>query len=293
MDNHTRSNGEKQPFFLLGSLDCYQRANSHQDFHFSPSQRHSRQESRVWGDYALWVGNLPQQTTVMALRDYFSEPCPRDLLSISYNPDAKYAFVNFGTESARNAAIQQAASQTLDGKRLDCRIRQDSVSRSTKVNYGLNQKGRRRPSWGDRSNELLCKVEEFSHFPESHQSQWGKEKYFIIKSFSIEALYQSLESNQWYVPKRHIDRLNLAFQVSTLGGYRGMPHGQVDVLLTEIPDDSPPDSKQSLFILLCEWIWSVLWVRGDDLGDSVGRRSLSSSFQRHPHDRLRVRQRRI
>lgn len=170
---------------------------------------------KFWGEYALWVGNIPQQTTVVALRDYFSETNPRDLLSISYNPDAKYAFVNFGTDAARMAAIRLAASRLFEGKRLDCRIRRDSTSRSTKVNYGLNRKGPSKPisiCYGEPA-DLRHKVEELSHFPESDRSQWGTEKYFIIKSFSEEALYRSLELGQWYVPRRHIERLNHAFQV--------------------------------------------------------------------------------
>ncbi|KIW90054.1 uncharacterized protein Z519_09485 [Cladophialophora bantiana CBS 173.52] len=155
----------------------------------------------------------------MSLRDYFSEPSPWDLLSVSYNPDARYAFVNFSSESARLSAIRQAASRLFDGRRLDCRIRQGSMSRSTKVNYGLNNirgpLNRSSSICCDRAKSLWGKVEEFSHFPEADRSSWGMEKYFIIKSFSLEALYQSLETGRWHVPKRHIERLNHAFQTAS------------------------------------------------------------------------------
>jgi hypothetical protein len=162
----------------------------------------------------------------MSLRDYFAESCPSkgDLLSISYNPDAKYAFVNFGTEAARLAAIGLAASKMFEGqRRLDCRIRPNSNSRSRKVNYhGLSRTDRgvspRQQSStftaSTDDDDLYHKVEEFSHFPESDNSQWGRDKYFVIKSFSLGALYQSLESSLWHIPKRHIERLDHAFQVS-------------------------------------------------------------------------------
>ncbi|KAL2414694.1 hypothetical protein ABEF95_003567 [Exophiala dermatitidis] len=151
----------------------------------------------------------------MSLRDYFSEPAGQHLLSISYNPDAKYAFVNFSTESARVRAIEHAASQLFEGRRLDCRIRQDATSRSTKVNYGLKQMDKRSIAIScEHPNDPVQDVEQLSHFPEADRSQFGKEKYFIIKSGSLDALSQSLESGQWFIPNRHVKRLNHAFQTA-------------------------------------------------------------------------------
>ncbi|OAL29293.1 hypothetical protein AYO22_02187 [Fonsecaea multimorphosa] len=157
----------------------------------------------------------------MNLRDYFSEPAAWDLLSVSYNPDARYAFVNFSSDAARLAAIRHAASRLFEGRRLDCRIRHESRGRSTKVNYGLNTIANRGPLGGassmccDRAKSLRSKVEEFAHFPEADRSSWGTEKYFILKSFSLDALYQSLETGRWHVPKRHVERLNHAFQTAS------------------------------------------------------------------------------
>ncbi|KAI1609225.1 YT521-B-like domain-containing protein [Exophiala viscosa] len=174
-----------------------------------------RGQSRNWGAYALWVGNIPQHTTVMGLRDYFSRAAPRELLTISYNPDSKYAFVNFSTESARVSAIGRAASQLFDGKRLDCRVRQETNARSTKVSYGLGHSAKTRLSPSpDRSKDMYHKLEELNQQPEADRSQWGKDKYFIIKSFSMQALYQSLSTNLWYIPKRHVERLNHAYQTA-------------------------------------------------------------------------------
>ncbi|OAP65180.1 hypothetical protein AYL99_01152 [Fonsecaea erecta] len=160
----------------------------------------------------------------MSLRDYFSEPAPWDLLSVSYNPDARYAFVNFSSESARLSAIRQAAARLFEGRRLDCRIRHEAQSRSTKVDYGLNSRVNKRPLFNGSSAASCCdratkslrsKVEEFANFPEADRSSWGREKYFILKSFSLDALYQSLETGRWHVPKRHVERLNHAFQTAS------------------------------------------------------------------------------
>ncbi|KIW81577.1 hypothetical protein Z517_04603 [Fonsecaea pedrosoi CBS 271.37] len=187
----------------------------------NPPRSSSTRPSRYQGGLALWVGNIPQNTTVMSLRDYFSEPAPCDLLSVSYNPDARYAFVNFSSEAARLAAIRLAGSRLFDGRRLDCRIRHEFRGRSTKVNYGLNTSTNKAlltsssPVRCDRAKSLRSKVEEFTHFPEADRSSWGKEKYFILKSFSLDALYQSLETGRWHVPKRHVERLNHAYQTAS------------------------------------------------------------------------------
>ncbi|KAJ9621360.1 hypothetical protein H2204_011921 [Knufia peltigerae] len=176
--------------------------------------------------HALWVGNIPSNTTVMSLRDYFAEAAPTELLTISYNPDAKYAFVNFSTEAARIAAIGKAASQFFEGRRLDCRIRRDNSSRSTKVSYGLNNNnsGSSGPDQissnklsisPERPQSMWNKVEELKQHPESGSSQRGRDKYFILKSYSLEALYQSLATNVWHIPKRHVERLNHAFQTGS------------------------------------------------------------------------------
>ena len=184
-----------------------------------PSQVHRTNSATARGEHALWVGNIPPNTTIMRLRDYFSDAMPSqyDLLSVSYNPDARYAFVNFRTESARMLAIQQAASQLVEGRRLDCRVRQNGSSRSRKVNYGLGS-GESSPPISISPDQPSClrqKVEELSHFPEAAGTQFGKEKYFIIKSYSLETLYQSLGSGSWQVPKRHVERLNHAFQAAS------------------------------------------------------------------------------
>ncbi|KIW18838.1 hypothetical protein PV08_03127 [Exophiala spinifera] len=178
------------------------------------STKQNRTSTRQWGEYALWVGNIPSNTTVMSLRDYFAEAAPAELLTISYNPDAKYAFVNFSTEAARIAAIGKAASQLFDGRRLDCRIRRDKASRSTKVSYGLNSSDRQRrlSISPERPASMWNKVEELKQHPETDASQRGRDKYFILKSYSLEALYQSLATNVWHIPKRHVERLNHAFQ---------------------------------------------------------------------------------
>ena len=186
--------------------------------HSNPSPKHCTSHATARGEYALWVGNIPSPTTIMRLRDYFSfaMPTQHDLLSISYNPDARYAFINFQTESARILAIEQAAHYLFDTKRLDCRVRNGS-NRSTKVSYGLHlgRPGQPIAISPEQPDSLHHKVEELSHFPEADTGQHGQGKYFVLKSYSLETLYRSLGSGLWHVPKRHVERLNHAFQTAS------------------------------------------------------------------------------
>ena len=207
----------------------------------------------------------------MSIRDYFigALPIPHKLLSISYNPDARYTFVNFSTKVARMMAIQRAASVLFNGKRLDCRIRCDGLTRSAKVNYGLALGAPQSFAIHyDSRVDLNQKVEELSHFPETHSSQHGKEKHLIIKSYSLEALYQSLGTGVWHVPKRHVDRLNNAFQVRYILealSYRNFL--AANALFLTFFCCTPSDSKQSLPPLLREWFRQLLRLRYDTVGD--------------------------
>lgn len=160
----------------------------------------------------------------MSLRDYFSEAAPHNVLSIAYNPDAKYAFVNFASESSRAAAINHAATNMFEGRRLDCRIRQGSMSRSTKVHYGLSYPGRASFTVSSQQGSSVeQQAQELLHFPEVLQAEWGKDKFFVLKSFSLDALSRSIETGQWYIPKRHCTRLNIAFKVSSITIHHDFP----------------------------------------------------------------------
>ncbi|OAP62882.1 hypothetical protein AYL99_02109 [Fonsecaea erecta] len=165
------------------------------------------------GEHALWIGNIPLQANILNLRDHFYQVAGSDLVSITYNPEARYAFANFSTKASRLKVIELAASTLFHEKRLDCRIRSESGRRSIKVSYGHDNHGGRKISI-HQPVELEKKIEELSRFPEADPSQLGKDKYFIIKSFSIEAMHHSLQMNQWHVPCRHVYRINNAVQTA-------------------------------------------------------------------------------
>ncbi|OAG34822.1 hypothetical protein AYO21_11036 [Fonsecaea monophora] len=165
------------------------------------------------GEHALWIGNIPLQATILTLRDHFYQVAGSDLVSIIYNPEARYAFANFNTKASRLKVIELAASTLFHEKCLDCRIRSDQGRRSIKVSYGHDEQGGRKLSI-HQPVELEKKIEELARFPEADPSQSGKDKYFIIKSRSIEAMHQSLQMNQWHIPSRHVYRINNAVQTA-------------------------------------------------------------------------------
>ncbi|EXJ76044.1 uncharacterized protein A1O5_00552 [Cladophialophora psammophila CBS 110553] len=164
--------------------------------------------------HALWVGNIPSETNILDLKDFFLDVTPNDLISLSYNPASRYAFANFSKESARITAIVHAASTLFRENRLDCRIRSEGQPRSVKVSYGLSAGDNRNIAVPKPTDDQKQKAKELAFFPDCDVDQNDKEKFFIIKSFTLEAIRQSLETNLWYIPQRHACRSNYAFRTA-------------------------------------------------------------------------------
>lgn len=258
---------------LWATSSVQDRYPSHQRTHRSPST------PRIEHEYALWVGNISETANILELRDFFLDPCPDDLLSISYHTSSRYAFANFRQDDARLTAIQYAAGNMFQGRRLDCRIRPNSSSRSIKVSYGLRAHETGEIAVGSPSYELGRKIEELTHFPECDPSQRGTKKFFVIKSFSLEAMYQSVATNQWYIPSRHAHRLNHAFQVSPRLIYPLLIH------FASIESDlgvCVPDIRKSLLPPFRQQLWYILRLGGHDFRSTNSVRGSRRHFIASP-----------
>lgn len=213
---------------------------------------------RPASEYSLWVGNIPSSADILSIRDFFSRPTTQNLTSISYSPESNYAFVNFHSERDRIEAIERAASTVFQGRRLDCRLRTASTSRSLKISYGLAHRPGTRPAILQHENDTRRLDRELSHFPEFVCSELRVNKYFIIKSFSLEVMYHSLETNRWYIPRRHAHRLNAAFQV-------GCMKIREEMLLTHML----ADGGKSIPDLFGHWVWLILRLCRHEIRDRL------------------------
>ena len=57
--------------------------------------------------HALWVGNLPPGTTIVALKDHFSRDATKDIESLFLISKSNCAFVNYRTEASCTAAMHR------------------------------------------------------------------------------------------------------------------------------------------------------------------------------------------
>src|ERR1700734_2832195 len=55
--------------------------------------------------HALWVGNLPSNTSVSELKDHFSKDATKDIASVFLISKSNCAFVNYRTEEACDPAV--------------------------------------------------------------------------------------------------------------------------------------------------------------------------------------------
>jgi RNA recognition motif-containing protein len=177
--------------------------------------------------HALWVGNLPPGTTVMALKDHFSREATKDIESLFLISKSNCAFVNYRSEASCTAAMHRFHDSRFNGVRLVCRLRRSSAPASG-VPTGPsamvgNQQTHVSPSTTPKSDdESADNVKEDATESSSHKdneeelrSSTGSSKYFIVKSLTLQDLELSVRNGIWATQSHNEDVLNKAFRVST------------------------------------------------------------------------------
>lgn len=96
--------------------------------------------------FALWVGNIPPRTDILALKDHFSKDATNDIESVFLISKSNCAFVNYRTEEASKAALTRLHGVRFNGARLVCRLRQTEDSTATEERLAGNTTGGRQDS---------------------------------------------------------------------------------------------------------------------------------------------------
>lgn len=166
--------------------------------------------------HALWVGNLPPGAKVIDLKDHFSRDATNDILSVFLISKSNCAFVNYKTEASCAAAMSRFHDSRFQGVRLVCRLRRTSVNAVSGVPTGpaalSPQKTLPIKSQlvdGERDNSSDANKAE----QDNTESSISKDKYFIVKSLTVEDLEMSVRNGIWATQSHNEKALNEAYEV--------------------------------------------------------------------------------
>jgi hypothetical protein len=172
--------------------------------------------------HALWVGNLPPGTTVMALKDHFSREATKDIESLFLISKSNCAFVNYRSEASCTAAMHRFHDSRFNGVRLVCRLRRSSVPTGPSAMVGSQQTHVSPPATPKSDAEPADNLQEDAAESSSHKnneeelgSSTSSSKYFIVKSLTLQDLELSVRNGIWATQSHNEDVLNKAFRVST------------------------------------------------------------------------------
>lgn len=171
--------------------------------------------------HALWVGNLPPGATVLDLKDHFSRDATNDIESVFLISKSNCAFVNYKSEAACATAMTRFHDSRFQGVRLVCRLRRGTGATPAGTPVGpsatqssLPPEEPKRTNPDSQSPERLQSAGEHS----SQKAVEGSrervlEKYFVVKSLTIEDLEMSVRNGIWATQAHNEAALNKAFEV--------------------------------------------------------------------------------
>ncbi|KAF2441321.1 hypothetical protein P171DRAFT_457131 [Karstenula rhodostoma CBS 690.94] len=175
--------------------------------------------------HALWVGNLPPGTTVIALKDHFSRDATKDIESLFLISKSNCAFVNYRTETSCTAAMHRFHDSRFNGVRLVCRLRRSSAPASgvptgPSAMVGTQTTNPSPPtSPRDDQGEGLqpgteAKIATHKSDVNVRDSSGAPDRYFIVKSLTLQDLELSLRNGIWATQSHNEDALNNAFETA-------------------------------------------------------------------------------
>ncbi|KPI45677.1 Zinc finger CCCH domain-containing protein 45 [Cyphellophora attinorum] len=145
--------------------------------------------------FALWVGNLPPGTNIVDLKDYFSRDATEDIESVFLISKSNCAFVNYKSEESCQAAMGRFHETRFQGVRLVCRLRRGSNTSPS-------------PQQEAERQNVTSPIEQGSAQPEERV----KEKFFVVKSLTLEDLERSVQSGVWATQAHNEAALTKAYE---------------------------------------------------------------------------------
>ena len=157
---------------------------------------------------------------VTDLKDHFSRDATNDIESVFLISKSNCAFVNYRTEAACSGAMTRFHDSRFQGVRLVCRLRRSSTTPAPGVPTGPAALA---PAIAQTqsASEAIAQNREVSSLAEEAArlvdgSTKINEKYFIVKSLTVEDLELSARNGIWATQAHNEAALNKAFEVRML-----------------------------------------------------------------------------
>lgn len=187
--------------------------------------------------HALWVGNLPPGTNVVDLKDHFSQEATHDIESVFLISKSNCAFVNYKSAAACVAALARFHDSRFQGARVVCRLRKGFTAPGSgsvglavpAVNHALRSRLEDIATSTATATATATAIatdpgEDHSIAPElssaapvtGHSPPPARlvDRYFIVKSLTVEDLELSKQSGIWATQSHNEAAMNQAFEVS-------------------------------------------------------------------------------
>ena len=161
------------------------------------------------------MGNLPPATHIIDLKDHFSRDATEDIESVFLISKSNCAFVNYKTEASCAAAMTRFHDSRFQGVRLVCRLRHGSAPAVATPQPIVPQPVAPVVDSGEEATrEKEDDVADAVLTAEAETLQKVKEKFFVVKSLTVEDLERSVVSGIWATQAHNEIGLNAAYQVS-------------------------------------------------------------------------------
>ncbi|KAF5008226.1 hypothetical protein FDECE_5501 [Fusarium decemcellulare] len=173
--------------------------------------------------HAIWIGNLPPQTDLMNLVHHVCKETP-GLESLFLISKSNCAFANFKDEDSCTAAQQKLHDSKFQSVRLVSRLRKSTVEGAAGVTAPTGPSVATATPKSDQASEITptqsenpSPAVELMGAPKTGppgETTPQKDKFFILKSLTVEDLELSVRTGIWATQSHNEDTLNNAFKAA-------------------------------------------------------------------------------
>ncbi|RSL85718.1 hypothetical protein CEP51_003176 [Fusarium floridanum] len=171
--------------------------------------------------HAIWIGNLPPQTDLMSLVHHVCKETA-GLESLFLISKSNCAFANFKDEETCSAAQQKLHDSKFQSVRLVSRLRKSTVEGAAGVTaptgpsvattMKTDQVSDTTPTQSESPNPAAEPTTTTPKAEPAGETTPQKDKFFILKSLTVEDLELSVRTGIWATQAHNEDALNTAFQ---------------------------------------------------------------------------------